>query len=545
GGMENITATTLTDRVFHDEIAHLDYQSERLLCHELAHQWFGDFVTCKDWSHAWLNEGFATYIAMLYVERFRGRDDFLAEVEGIRETYIKEFKERYGRPIVEKQYKEPEELFDRHLYQKASLFLRYLNYLLGERTFWAGVKLYLEKNKMTSVSTEDFREALSNVSGLSLEQTFHEFLEAPGHPELDVSQSVRGGKVLIKIVQTGRLFNLRIPVRAYYDERKLDFDISIDEKVTPLELDGKGFRAFSIDPESKVLSIIKVDTSREVLRYLLKGGETVIERARAATALRSFGQSEISFLENAFWEEKSWYVKSKIAESISIIGGDKASRALERMLEDQDYNTRREVVSSISNTRDPAFLKKLVEVFEKEKGYKIRAVALSSAAKVGKGDARDILVRALSVTSYDSWIRTAALNSLGELNDASSVAVIKEYLQKKYDWQTRATAVSAVSKLYWQDRSVGQYLIEALRDEFPAVRSAAVNAIKGIMEPHLLEELRGSYDTEKNGFVRRIMRESFELRGVPMPEDYLQLKEEVSRLGDRISKLELNKVKKR
>ncbi len=95
GGMENINATTLTDRTLHNEIAHLDYQSESLVCHEMAHQWFGDYVTCKDWSQAWLNEGFATYIALIYTEKLKGRDEFLVAVENTKDLYLKEFSEDY------------------------------------------------------------------------------------------------------------------------------------------------------------------------------------------------------------------------------------------------------------------------------------------------------------------------------------------------------------------------------------------------------------------------------------------------------------------
>ena len=61
GGMENISATTLIDTALLDERAALDYEPQDLISHELAHQWFGDLLTCKDWSHAWLNEGFATW----------------------------------------------------------------------------------------------------------------------------------------------------------------------------------------------------------------------------------------------------------------------------------------------------------------------------------------------------------------------------------------------------------------------------------------------------------------------------------------------------
>ncbi|TMI57439.1 M1 family metallopeptidase, partial [Candidatus Bathyarchaeota archaeon] len=72
GGMENITATTLTDTTLHDKRAHLDFTSDDLVAHELAHQWWGDLITCRDWSHAWLNEGFATYSEVLFKEHDLG-----------------------------------------------------------------------------------------------------------------------------------------------------------------------------------------------------------------------------------------------------------------------------------------------------------------------------------------------------------------------------------------------------------------------------------------------------------------------------------------
>ena len=68
GGMENTSATTQTDRTLHDSTAHLDFSSDPLVSHELAHQWFGDLLTCRDWSHAWLNEGFATFMEAVWRE---------------------------------------------------------------------------------------------------------------------------------------------------------------------------------------------------------------------------------------------------------------------------------------------------------------------------------------------------------------------------------------------------------------------------------------------------------------------------------------------
>src|SRR5206468_4285315 len=73
GGMENASATTMTDTLLHDERAHEDVadQCDSISAHELAHQWFGDLLTCREWSHGWLNESFATYFDALFVEEHR------------------------------------------------------------------------------------------------------------------------------------------------------------------------------------------------------------------------------------------------------------------------------------------------------------------------------------------------------------------------------------------------------------------------------------------------------------------------------------------
>ena len=77
GGMENISATTLTESALYDERARIDVDADPLIAHELAHQWFGDLLTCRDWSHGWLNEGFATFMELAYCEHNKGRDEFL------------------------------------------------------------------------------------------------------------------------------------------------------------------------------------------------------------------------------------------------------------------------------------------------------------------------------------------------------------------------------------------------------------------------------------------------------------------------------------
>ena len=97
--MENISATTQTDNMIHDARTELDQTSDGLQSHELAHQWFGDYVTCRNWSDIWLNESFATYFQAMWDEHHLGHDDFLyLDVKGNQDQYYTAWKREIAGP---------------------------------------------------------------------------------------------------------------------------------------------------------------------------------------------------------------------------------------------------------------------------------------------------------------------------------------------------------------------------------------------------------------------------------------------------------------
>ena len=187
GGMENTTATTQTDTTLHDERAHLDFSSDPLVAHELAHQWFGDLLTCKDWSHAWLNEGFATYFEALFREFDRGADEFGYYRVALQDAYKREDRDHYRRSIVTNVYVEPVDLFDRHLYEKGACVLHMIRTQLGDDLWWKAIARYVADNAMRNVETVDLARAIEDVSGLNFAPFFDQWVLHAGHPDFDVA----------------------------------------------------------------------------------------------------------------------------------------------------------------------------------------------------------------------------------------------------------------------------------------------------------------------------------------------------------------------
>ncbi len=241
GGMENTSATTMTDRILLDPRAALDNSADDIVAHELAHQWFGDLVTCRDWSHAWLNEGFATFMEHVDSEHKDGRDEYRYSLEEHAHGYFGEDGSRYRRPIVCSTYANPIDLFDRHLYEKGGWVLHMLRSELGDKLFWGGVKRYLDKHRGGIVETRDLLRAMEEESGRSLESFFDQWVFKAGHPELEVeaSHDAEHNQLVIKVAQKQAVdavtplfrFNLGVAVVTSAGETLHQLKISEDQHV--------------------------------------------------------------------------------------------------------------------------------------------------------------------------------------------------------------------------------------------------------------------------------------------------------------------------
>ncbi|MFO0870266.1 MAG: M1 family metallopeptidase, partial [Pirellulales bacterium] len=199
GGMEHTSATTLNLQTLHDEQAHLDISSDNLVAHELAHQWWGDVVTCKDWGELWLNESFATYFATLWTEQDLGWDEAAWQRRAEARSYLAEDKS-VRRPIVSYRYQDPNVMFDAHSYPKGGRVLHQLRYELGDEMFWRALQRYIQINQHRVVETSDLRTAIEEATGQGLQWFFDQWIYRGGHPEFDVSWQWDEATRMVRIV---------------------------------------------------------------------------------------------------------------------------------------------------------------------------------------------------------------------------------------------------------------------------------------------------------------------------------------------------------
>jgi aminopeptidase N len=209
GGMENATAIFYSDAAFRRGT-----MGEGLIAHETAHQWFGDAVTEREWSHVWLSEGFATYFAALWTRHARGEDAFRNEMRRIRGRILEDSEAVPKRPVIDTAQTELLGLLNRNSYEKGGFVLHMLRSQVGDSAFFSALRAYYKAHRDSTALTDDLRLEMERASGQQLGWFFEQWLRRPGFPELDVTWSYDSSshQVTLDVGQRGRFGPYRLPL---------------------------------------------------------------------------------------------------------------------------------------------------------------------------------------------------------------------------------------------------------------------------------------------------------------------------------------------
>jgi aminopeptidase N len=542
GGMENSSCTTLTQDTLHDKKAHADFSSDYLVSHELAHQWFGDLVTCRDWQHVWLNEGFATYCEALYWEKSRGADEFLHYVVQNADDYFEEASTRYMRPIVTKVYKHPDELFDRHTYEKAGCVLHMLRSTVGDTHFRRALKTYLQRFANGTAETDDLRRMFELETGRSLQQFFDQWLYRAGHPDLKVEFSAEGKIARIKVeqAQEGELFSFPLEVRLGFakGDRLMTFDVSEKESVFQVPVE-KEVEWFSIDPDFKVLKTVSVKAPKEMLIKQLQKGRTVAERASAAHALAGHSsEAVIDALQKSVMVD-FWGVATEAAKSLGAMRTDRAFEALKKSLKVSHPKSRRAVVRAMGEFRREETVV-LLKPHLHEESYFVESEVAAAIGKTKSVDAMPLLKKVLESSSFQNVVAQGAIAGLKEYADDREIAsLLVEKSRYGNHYRVREAATFALGRFVDGNHAVVDHLKMLLTDKWFRVRINACRAFAEAGYAKAIPDLTRVADTDLDHRVRRIAEECVILikDAARKPREIAQLREELDKA--RVRSLEM------
>lgn len=271
GGMENITATTMADSEIH--FAGSDFGREAvmdLVSHELAHSWFGNLVTTKDWSNLWLNEGFATFMEAAYREKLNGRADYLRKVKEDADRFMAEDSFSGSRhPLFRLNAPTDDSLFDTTTYQKGGAVIHTLREEIGTEAFWKAINIYLNRHKFSNTETPDLKQAMEEASGKDLTWFFKQWVYQAGFPRLTIrhSYSPARKRLTLTVTQTQKIdsitpssFVLPMDVEIKTAKGTKTEKIKIDKRtqVINIQVDGKPSK-ITFDKDDKIpLKMLKV-----------------------------------------------------------------------------------------------------------------------------------------------------------------------------------------------------------------------------------------------------------------------------------------------
>jgi len=509
GGMENTSLTTLNFRtLFTAETENL-FSSDSLVAHELAHQWFGDLVTCKDWSHIWLNEGFATYYDWLWQGDFGGTNETLHALYSAAKGILANQNETRG--IVWRKFGDPEEMFNYLAYPKGAWVLHMLRCQLGADLYRQCVRTYLDRHAYGTVETADLRKVIEELSGRSYERFFEQWVYGIGAPTLDVTYAwddkAKLARVSVKQTQKisdeAHLFQFPLTLRFKSKSGVTDHIVQVRDKEEDFYLPLKAAPdVVRVDPGLTLLARINFKPATPMLFAQLADKSDLIGQHHALDNLagRSDGET-IAKLKAALNSDSHYAIRSRAAELLKQARTDESLAALISSLAPteretvRDARVRNAIVAALGGFYHEDAFAALKQSLATEKNPGIQATALRALGPYAKPEARDLLVKFLNTPSYRDRLAEAAMAGMKAQDDPAFVAPLLAALQA-HEATLMSTVFSAgldalatLARNEAKKDSLRDFLTARVNSSKERVRLAAITALGTLEDPRAIAAL--------------------------------------------------------
>ena len=518
GGMENISATTLTTLTLDDELGQRDAQSHGLVAHEAAHQWFGNLITCEDWSQIWLNESFATYSALLFKEQSEGVDPFRIAMRDAQESYISADLEK-RRPIIYSVYTDPMDLFGGHVYPGGAARLHLLRSILGDDAFVAGVREYVTANAGRPVTTANLQHAFEKVSEERLDWFFDQWLRSSGFPEFRVEWNWDESrkKLVVDVAQrqTGadgvpRAFRTPVDIevrdrggrtthRLWITDRNHSFEFDVSHAPIWVRFDKFGWipkKLNALKTPAEWIAIAEEDDDvngrRDAITML---GDLASRTESVDLEMREIYRGEIAA---RLKTETNPEVRVAAARAAGMAGGLEVRAQLEdASTMDPDARVRVAAMKAlVSFCPAPDLAQLALDEFEARYSWDCMGAAAGLYAAAKPEEAYKWLTAKLFVDSPHDQLRSRLLVELGKLPHTAVLDQLKHWARDNTSHPAaRAVAVQEIAKLARGRASVSKFLVQMLKVDDFRLRGAVVEALGDFQDPSTRAKLYDYYQT--------------------------------------------------
>ena len=440
-----------TENMIDDFGTHEDffYLWDGLEAEALAQQWFGNYINCKDWSHIWLNRGFAHYFDGLYNEHKNSREEFLLwQLRADHATYLGDWTSGNQHPIVTQNYENIEAFTtDNYSYVRASLVLNLLRKELGEEAWKKALQLYIRENANKPVETSDFIKAIETASEKPMKWFFDQWIYKMGHPVFKITKYYDASKKLLtlNVLQTQQ----PDPSNEYpqVDFFKGHVDIEIDGHIQQVWLKAKTENTFifesreepklvHFDFESAWIKEINFEKTTDELIYQLLNDADILGKQSAMNELAKLAKDEKTIPEereriyaafrNLILSKAYWRIRYNALTQLQSLIAPAQSKPINLDAETRDMLlnciqtekswNRAVAISFLGTTRD----KKYAELYKGALSDPSDRVINAAAIALGKTkspDAYEILIKLASKPSWKNQSLISTLNGLKELGD--------------------------------------------------------------------------------------------------------------------------------
>jgi len=454
GAMENTTAILYGEFLNGDEreLAEREY-NETVICHEIFHHWFGDYVTAESWSNLTVNESFADFSEGLWLEHKFGKDYGDYHRKDVLDGYLRQAA-GVIHPLVDFKYTDKEAMFDGHSYNKGGSILNMLRHYLGDDAFFGGLKKYLTDNAFKTGEAHQLRLALEAVSGQDLNWFFNEWYFKAGHPTVEITYAYEAAtkKASATVTQTQsskdgqpRVFQLPIDFDIYDGGTTKRQTFMITQRKQTFTFDVNSAGAVVDFDADRILVGEKVDKHSDAeWRTIYANSTHYLARQEAVNVLANSSDAESKKSILSALNDKFWAIREQAIDNLAKPYDESTLAILDKMAKsDVRYSVRAKAIDKLGKSKDKRFIGTLTNAMENDKSYHVNSAALKglnrldsvaafkAAKNLEKTTNPDLLEGVSEMYAKMPVAENASFfeNNLSKVDGQPSIAFVGNYLQ--------------------------------------------------------------------------------------------------------------------